>query len=247
MTCDAERFERAFAPVGVFVTFEGGEGAGKSTHIAILAAALRASGRETVCVREPGGTAIGEQLRGVVLDPSNDEMAPLCELFVYEAARAQLVREKVLPALERGAAVLCDRFCDSTVAYQAYGRGIDERAVRLVNEVACQGLVPARTIVLEAPSAAAGLSRAASAGDPDRLERAGAAFHDRVNAAFRAIAQADPDRVAVVSSRASIEDTAAAVYAAVAAVFPELSLEALLRAARDHAASAARSKREERA
>lgn len=245
MTCDI-RFDSssdALSP-GVFVTFEGGEGAGKSTHIAILADALRASGREVIRLREPGGTRIGEQLRSVVLDPANAEMADMCELFIYEAARAQLVREKIAPALARGAVVLCDRFCDSTLAYQAYGRGLDADCVRRANELACQGVVPDRTVVLEAPSAASGLARAASVAQADRLEQAGEAFHARVNEAFRAIAAADPQRVRLVASRDSIQETARGVYAALGGLFPELSEEGMLDAAR--AAEAACGRRGER-
>lgn len=240
MTCDI-RFDSlsdALSP-GVFVTFEGGEGAGKSTHIAILADALRASGREVACLREPGGTRIGEQLRSVVLDPANAEVADMCELFIYEAARAQLVREKIAPALARGVVVLCDRFCDSTLAYQAYGRGLGADCVRRANELACQGVVPDRTVVLEAPSAASGLARAARVAQADRLERAGEAFHARVNEAFRAIAAAEPDRVRSVASRDSIPATACGVFAALEDLFPELSRDAMLRAARTAEAACA--------
>ena len=111
------------APRGIFITFEGGEGAGKTTHIRFLSEALKAHGREVVRLREPGGTDIGERLRGVLLDPRNTALSDEAELLLYEAARAQIVAEVVKPALERGAVVLCDRFTDSTVAYQGYGRG----------------------------------------------------------------------------------------------------------------------------
>ena len=218
---------------GVFITFEGGEGAGKSTQTALFAEALRSAGREAVRLREPGGTAIGEQLRAVVLDPSNGEMAPMCELFVYEAARAQLVSEKIAPALARGAVVLCDRFCDSTVAYQAYGRGLDETAVLRANEAACQGVRPDMTIVLEAPSAASGLCRAEAVAQPDRLEQAGEAFHERVNEAFRVIAAREPDRVRVVAPCDSIEEAARAVFAHLAPLLPELALDGVLDMARE--------------
>ena len=107
---------------GVFVSFEGGEGAGKTTHIRFLAETLEARGFEVVRLREPGGTAIGDKLRSIVLDPGNVAMCDACELLVYEAARAQIVEEVIKPALDRGAVVLCDRFFDSTTAYQAYGR-----------------------------------------------------------------------------------------------------------------------------
>lgn len=206
---------------GVFITFEGGEGAGKTTHINFLAAALRGQGREVLCVREPGGTHIGEQLRDVVLDPSNIDMSDRTELLVYEAARAQIVSEVIIPALQRGVVVLCDRFYDSTVAYQAYGRGLSRDFVRLANEFACQGLCPDRTIVLTtAASAEVGLQRAThhSDGEGDRMERAGIDFHTRVNQAFHDIAQADPQRVRTVISADKKSDTARAVFVAVADV-----------------------------
>lgn len=216
MTCDRDAR-------GVLVTFEGGEGAGKSTHIGILAAALEACGREVVRLREPGGTAIGEKLRAVVLDPGNSEMADECELLIYEAARAQLVSQVIVPALARGAAVLCDRFCDSTVAYQAAGRGLDEAFVRRANEFACQGVAPDLTILMDAGGACAGLARAAGRGRAlDRLERAGDGFHARVAAAFDGIAASDSGRVRVVRSAASKSATARSVFSAAAPVLPEL-------------------------
>ncbi len=121
---------------GVFVSFEGGEGAGKTTHIRFLAETLEARGFEVVRLREPGGTAIGDKLRSIVLDPGNAAMCDACELLVYEAARAQIVEEVIKPALDRGAVVLCDRFFDSTTAYQAYGRGLDADFVRRANQFA---------------------------------------------------------------------------------------------------------------
>ena len=127
---------------GIFITFEGGEGAGKTTHLNFLAKALREQGRDVVCLREPGGTSIGEDLRAVVLDAANTALCDETELLIYEAARAQLVREVIAPALERGQVVLCDRFCDSTVAYQAYGRGLSRAFVKMANEFACQGVWP---------------------------------------------------------------------------------------------------------
>lgn len=202
---------------GVFITFEGGEGAGKTTHIGFLAKALRSQGREVVCVREPGGTAIGEALRRIVLDNRNGGMSPEAELLIYEAARAQLVREVVLPALGRGAVVLCDRFCDSTVAYQGHGRGLPLDLISQVNGFACGGLLPDRTVLMEAPGRAdVGLMRATRSAGADRMEQAGFDFHTRVNGAFRQIAESDPGRVRVVVSAERKRDTARKVFAAVA-------------------------------
>ena len=118
---------------GIFITFEGGDGAGKTTHITFLAECLRKMGHEVLCLREPGGTAIGEALRSIVLDPENSAMSDQAELLIYEAARAQIVKETIIPALARGAVVLLDRFYDSTVAYQAYGRGLPVSFVHQAN------------------------------------------------------------------------------------------------------------------
>lgn len=204
---------------GTFITFEGGEGAGKTTHINFLSAALRQSGREVLCLREPGCTRIGENLRTVVLDAKNTDMADETELLIYEAARAQIVHEIIAPALGRGAVVLCDRFYDSTIAYQAYGRGLSREFVRQANEFACQGVRPDRTILLETlASAEVGLERATHHGHADRMEQAGIDFHTRVNRAFADIAAAEPQRVRVVVSAERKSDTARAVFTAAADV-----------------------------
>ena len=201
---------------GIFITFEGGDGVGKSTHIRFLAASLEERGFEVLCLREPGGTAIGENLRAVVLDPANETMAPESELLIYEAARAQIVSEVIRPALERGAVVLCDRFYDSTVAYQAFGRGLSRAFVDAANRFATGGLVPDRTILLtlgEASTAAdSGLDRAAHRAAADRLELAGRDFHTRVAVGFLAIAADEPERVRVVDSSGARSLTSAMIF-----------------------------------
>ena len=205
---------------GVFVTFEGGDGAGKTTHINFLSDALRDAGHEVVRLREPGGTTVGELLRDVVLNPEHDAMSPEAELLIYEAARAQLVFEVIAPALQRGAVVLCDRFYDSTVAYQAYGRGVSREFVRQANMFACQGIRPDRTILIETDApASVGLERAMHGRDGDRMERAGEHLHERVNRAYRDIAAASPDRVRVVVSQPTKAETARLVFGAVADLF----------------------------
>lgn len=198
---------------GIFITFEGGDGAGKTTHITFLAECLRKMGHEVLCLREPGGTAIGEALRSIVLNPENSAMSDQAELLIYEAARAQIVKETIIPALARGAVVLLDRFYDSTVAYQAYGRGLPVSFVHQANVFACQGVHPCRTILLttEAP-AEEGLERATHHGDADRLEQAGADFHARVNSAFMRIAAENPQRIRVVSSAGSKDKTARTIF-----------------------------------
>lgn len=214
------------SPRGVFVTFEGGDGVGKSTHIRYVANELRRAGREVVCLREPGGTGIGESLRAMVLDPDNGEISSEAELLMYEAARAQLVREVISPALERGAVVLCDRFSDSTIAYQAYGRGLPLDFVRRANAFATGGIVPDRTILLVLGNTRKSLARATGAGTGDRMEQAGEVFHSRVNRAFLKLAKRDPKRIRIVRSSSSRKATAAAVAAELADILPELSARA---------------------
>ena len=211
------------SPRGVFVTFEGGDGVGKSTHIRYVANELRRTGREVVCLREPGGTGIGESLRAMVLDPDNGEISSEAELLMYEAARAQLVREVIRPALERGAVVLCDRFSDSTIAYQAYGRGLPLDFVRRANAFATGGIVPDRTILLVLGNTRKSLARATGAGKGDRMEQAGEVFHTRVNRAFLKLAKRDPKRIRIVRSSSSRKATAAAVAVELADILPELS------------------------
>ena len=205
---------------GVFITFEGGEGAGKTTHITFLATCLRAMGYEVLCLREPGGTAIGESLRDLVLDPANSDMCDETELLIYEAARAQIMKEVIIPALARGVVVLLDRFYDSTIAYQVYGRGLPEPFVRQANAFACQGIHPCRTILLTTQeSAEEGLKRATKHGNADRLEQAGIDFHTRVNTGFMRIAQDNPDRVRLICSSTPKDVTARAIFTELKDVF----------------------------
>ncbi len=205
---------------GIFITFEGGEGAGKTTHIRFLAEALEEKGYEVLCIREPGGTSIGEVLRALVLDAGNEEMADPTELFIYEAARSQIVAEVIRPALARGAVVLCDRFYDSTLAYQVYGRGLSEDFVRSANEFACQGVRPQRTILLTCRDTRNSLNRATQHGEADRLERAGEDFHMRVEQGFAEIAAREPGRVRIVESAALKSQTSRAVFKELADLFP---------------------------
>lgn len=198
---------------GIFITFEGGEGAGKTTHISFLAKRLREMGKEVICLREPGGTAIGESLRSIVLNPENANMSDETELLIYEAARAQIVKEIIIPALARGAVVLLDRFYDSTIAYQVHGRGLSESFVRQANCFACQGVHPCRTILLTTESSAEeSLERATHHSGADRLEQAGADFHTRVNKAFLQIASENPERMRVVSSAGTKDETARKIF-----------------------------------
>ena len=212
------------AEKGVFITFEGGDGAGKSTHMQFLVDQLTAQGFEVLKLREPGGTAVGEQLREIVLDPANSEIADECELFVYEAARAQLVSQVIKPALSRGAVVVCDRFTDSTIAYQAFGRGLDRESVEAANEFACQGVHPQRTVFMTTGDVAIGLARAKEDHAADRLELAGIDFHERVARGYAELAASDAERFRVVVTSEKRSDTARAVFRQVADLFPEIDL-----------------------
>ena len=183
---------------GVFITLEGADGCGKTTQAALLADALAAAGREVVRLREPGGTALSEKIRALLLDPANAEMSADCELLLYEASRAQLVRQVIEPALARGAVVLCDRYFDSTYAYQAGGRELPEDAVRAANELGSCGCVPDRTIVLDLEPAVA--YARATAGGADRMEAEGLAFQERCRAAYLRLAAEEPARVRLVDA-----------------------------------------------
>lgn len=208
---------------GVLITFEGGDGAGKSTHIRFLADVLASLGLDVTCVREPGGTKVGEQLRDVVLDARNASLSPRAELLIYEAARAQLVDEVVRPALEAGKVVLCDRFTDSTLAYQGYGRGIDLDFIRDANAFAAAGIQPDATIVLSCPDREEKKSRVDRREKADRLELAGDDFHSRVIDAFAEIAQASDGRMHIVETSGKHSATARAVLQALSPVMPWLS------------------------
>ncbi len=199
---------------GVFITLEGADGCGKTTQAGLLADALAARGREVVRLREPGGTAISEKVRAILLDPANAEMCPECELMLYEASRAQLVREVVEPALSRGAVVLCDRFYDSTYAYQAGGRSLPEDLVRRANALGSCGLDPDRTLVFDLDPELA--YARATAGGADRMEAEGLAFQRRVRDAYLRLAQAEPARVRVVDASGEREAVAGRALAAIA-------------------------------
>ncbi|SMB89838.1 dTMP kinase [Deinococcus hopiensis] len=194
----------------LFISFEGPEGAGKSTQMARLAARLTQAGIGHITTREPGGTPLGMRVREVVLDPSLS-INPLPEFLLYSASRAQLVRDVIRPSLDRGEVVLCDRYADSSLAYQGFGRGLDsDLLVDLTREVT-GGLTPDLTVLLDLDPAL-GLARAASRGQPDRLERADLAFHVRVRAGFRALVTRDPARFLVLNATRDAEALAEEVW-----------------------------------
>ena len=178
---------------GRFITFEGVEGCGKSTQLAHLRAWMEEGGLPVLATREPGGTKVGEGIRELLLAPRDEGLDAATELLLYEAARAQHVSEVIRPALEAGVHVLCDRFFDSTTAYQAFGRGLDEEMVRELNRMASGGIVPDLTLLFSV-AIEEGLDRARGESAGDRLEGESLAFHRRVQAGFEALAKREPGR-----------------------------------------------------
>jgi dTMP kinase len=199
---------------GLFITLEGVEGSGKTTQAGLVADALRVHGHRVIVTREPGGTRAGETIRAIFLDPSV-ALQPEAELLLVLADRAQHVREQLRPALGEGAIVISDRYSDSTLAYQGYGRGLDLAMLTRLNEFATGGMRPDRTFVLDF-AAEAGLARTrarmrGAERTPDRFEGQRAEFHRRVRDGFLAIARAEPDRVTVIDAAAPIAEVTAAI------------------------------------
>jgi len=211
----------------LFITFEGIEGSGKSTQMNLLKGYLEDKGRSVLSLREPGGTALGESLRRILLTVGDEEIAPATELFLYEACRAQLVANVIRPALKAGRIVLCDRFIDSTLAYQGHGRGIDAGHIRSMNDTASGGIKPDITFFLDI-GVEAGLRRAwsrlnnAEVEDgvkEDRFEREDMAFHERVRQGFLEIA-AREQRVYIIDGRGEIHS----IHAGICAIINKMNL-----------------------
>jgi dTMP kinase len=208
----------AMAQRGKFITFEGLDGCGKSTQLERLAHALRAQSLPVVVTREPGGTTTGEKIRDILLDTSTTGLAPLAELALMFASRAQHIKEVVQPALDAGSILLCDRFTDSSEAYQGGGRKLGSEAILELQRVLCQGLQPTLTILMDS-DVAASIERArrrnkthaskigAPEGDENRFEQESRAFFGRVRNAYLAIAVREPQRVVVVDARGSPDET----------------------------------------
>lgn len=180
---------------GTFITFEGPECCGKSTQARMLVDYLRSRGRRVVFLREPGGTPISELIRKMLLDIKNSGLSQRSELFLYMASRAQTVQDVILPALKRGAVVICDRFLDSTLVYQGYGLGFDLGLIKSMGAFATQGISPDLTILLDAPLKAS-LERIGSR--KDRIESRSFAYHSRVKNGYRRLAGKEPQRIKVV-------------------------------------------------
>ncbi len=195
---------------GAFITFEGIEGSGKSTQIVQLANYLSAHGRSVILTREPGGTAIGDQVRKVLLDPANTALDPRAELLLYAAGRAQHLAELIRPALKAGKIVFCDRFSDATLAYQGYGRGLNLELIRSLDRIVTEGKRPDLTILLDI-DAAAGLSRARGRNSRSgleaeaRFENEHLSFHERVRQGYLELAKQEPGRFRIVDASPSPE------------------------------------------
>lgn len=196
------------------ITLEGGEGAGKSTLLAGLRVHFARAGRDLLYTREPGGTPVGEAIRELVLDSAHRGIAAETELLLMFAARAQLVREVLRPALDAGRWVLCDRFTDASYAYQGGGRGVDTSRIAELECIATGGLKPDLTLLLDLP-VAHGRARAGQRGDADRIEAERDDFFERVRATYRGRAQAEPDRFRVIDASLSPADVLQAAITAI--------------------------------
>jgi dTMP kinase len=196
---------------GTFITFEGGEGSGKSTQARLLAGHLKQKGYDVIATREPGGTEIGDAIRAVLLNPEFTEMGNVTELLLLAASRAQNVHERIKPGLERGAVVICDRFIDSTLAYQGYGRKFDLKLLEALNRLATGGVTPDLTILLDLP-VEVGLGRAkaldkgeSKSGEGDRIEQLDIDFHRRLRQGFLELAAREPKRFEILEITEGIE------------------------------------------
>jgi dTMP kinase len=203
---------------GRFITLEGGEGAGKSTLLAGLRDHLLQQGVSLLQVREPGGTGLGEAIRSIVLDPAHPHISAESELLLMFAARAQLVRERILPALDAGQWVLCDRYVDASYAYQGAGRGQPAERIAELERWACAGLKADLTLLLDLP-VSTGRARAAGRGEADRIEAEADAFFERVRKAYRERAEAEPQRFRVIDASQSADQVLQTAIAATAHLF----------------------------
>jgi dTMP kinase len=190
---------------GLFLSFEGIDGSGKTTQVAKLAHALGERGYEVVSLREPGGTALGERIRSLLLDPSDEPPVPLAELLLFSAARAQILSTRVIPALERDAVVILDRYCDATFAYQGYGRGLPLDQILSVESIAAT-LLPARTWYLDLSPEESARRRSLRGGVSDRLESEADAFRARVREGYLERAHRDPERMKVLDASLTVEE-----------------------------------------
>ncbi len=208
---------------GLFITLEGVEGAGKTTQAKMLAEWLSALGLDVLATREPGAGQIGGQIRQVLLNPENTELAPMTEALLLAADRAQHVAETLRPALAQGKIVVCDRYADSFFAYQGYGRGLDMARLIALNDAAAGGLAPDITLLLELPPEL-GLARAQKRGASDRMEQERLDFHRRLSDGYLALAQAEPQRIKRIDAAQEAAQVQAAMRAALAPLLRERGL-----------------------
>lgn len=197
---------------GKFITFEGCEGVGKSRQIALLEGYLKENGVDYVLTREPGGSPVAEKIRSVILDRKNSEMTDECEALLYATARAQNLKDTVIPALEQGKLVVCDRYLDSSYAYQAYARGLGMEYIRSINEFALSYLPNATLFLNLSPEDA--FRRKGGADRSDRVELAGMEFHKRVYRGYLAVLEAEPERIVNIDCSGAIEQTHAKILSA---------------------------------
>jgi dTMP kinase len=208
--------------LGTFITFEGPEGSGKTTQLRLLAPYLRRLGRDVLVTREPGGTVIGDQVRAILLDPKHTEMLPTTEFLLFSAARAQHVGQIIRPHLDTGGVVLCDRFADSSLAYQGYGLRRDIKVLRAITGYATTGVVPDLTLYLDLPVKVGLLRKTDGAGDSwNRMEQKEIEYHERVRAGYLAMAAQDPDRWRIVDATGSTEEVQQTIRRVVVARWPE--------------------------
>jgi dTMP kinase len=208
-------FEETMQTQGMFITFEGGEGAGKSTQIGLLAESLRAEGCPVEILREPGGTAAGERMRALLQhEEAGQKLVAEAELLLFAASRAQLVRERIRPALAAGTFVICDRFLDSTTVYQGVGRALPSEQVAMINAFAVGETRPEVTFLLDLPVEVARERMLSQGREADRIEKEPLDFHEAVRAGYLALAAAEPDRVFRVDATQSEEEIADAIRAA---------------------------------
>jgi dTMP kinase len=203
---------------GKFIVFDGGEGCGKSTQARLLKQVFESRGAHVLLVRDPGSTTIGELIRAILLNPEHDQMSMRCEMLLYMAARAQMMKESILPALEAGAVVISDRFVSSTLSYQLGGDGLTRDEIEAVAEMAIKGRWPDLTIILDMPPEHS-LARVKRA--RDRIELRPQAYHEQVRANYLAQAEAMPDRYRVIAADRSLEQVHADVLAAVKSALQE--------------------------
>jgi len=190
---------------GLFITFEGTDGSGKTTQIRLVEEYIKKTGREVVLSREPGGTRVSELIRDLILSPENTEIVPLTETILYAASRAQHIAQVIKPAIEAGKVVICDRFVDSSYAYQGGGRGVDLKIIADINRLAIEGMIPDITFFLDIEPDIA-IERRINATGADRIEQENIDFHRRVYSGYKKMASLYPDRIKTIDANRTIQE-----------------------------------------